>query len=631
MPGLLVAVGDVPAERFRLAAQTLLHTPASKCSTARPSPDVAVAAIGSPDRVDWSSSTIAEHSVQVWRYGHTFKDDSAPRAVGAAEILSDYLARGVEGCCTYDGAFVIVIVDTRSQTLHVTPDRLCTLPVQYQRRGDDIVIAPEVKALGAAFGKTPTLSTDGVVGFLAAGYNIGEQTIFSEVRRLELGKRLEISLTRPRQVSAHRFWKLDFSSHDKLTQRDVAEGALHAAILQAHKVLLSDRPKFQILLSGGADSRGMLAACTRTGQSPARALSWGLVQEAPRSDAAISRALARQFGVPWEFITTRTQDFVDNCEQWAYVSELANDNFGWYTEGSGALRALQETGLPCTLIGDESWGWQGFARSAAQAHGKVLPATAPSILLSLLPDARRAAAAAAYEGAIAAVMRDCADEDWNDRKDFLYLHGRVARFIFSLGYYREHATELRRPFFVRAVLDVVQRAPAEFRVFKNLYRTTLKRYLPETVRAPYAAVNSLPDWDFDLRTDARLRGCFASLLHDPIIDSGVLSGLFDPRAYRRLRDDWFAQAPTPVARTIPPSKLLKAQLKESLWAHGSFKHVDRVLSLRRPSAVRPQVRPVDILRRVAILVLLERQLPRFAGAGLAPAANASAPLMAARP
>ncbi|WP_348240365.1 hypothetical protein, partial [Salmonella enterica] len=60
-------------------------------------------------------------------------------------------------------------------------------------------------------------------------------------------------------------------------------------------------------------------------------------QDVPRSDASIARSLAARFGVPWEFISTTTDGFVDNCSDWAYVSELSNDNFGWYAEGFGTL------------------------------------------------------------------------------------------------------------------------------------------------------------------------------------------------------------------------------------------------------------------------------------------------------
>jgi hypothetical protein len=617
MPGILIKVGDLSFERFERGVEKLRHLRFHAGEAQRLSPELAIGWAGPQERVQhcsWPADTGAE--VHVWRYGHTFVGGARPAAIGAAEILRDYLAGGVSACCEYEGAFVIVIADQRAGRLYVVPDRLCTQPVHYERRADCIVIGPEVKALAATFGSAPALSREGVVGFLAAGYNLGAQTLFSGVRRLELGKLLEIRLDASRSVTERRFWKLEFGSTDKFISRRDAEDALFQALLDSHRLLLADDPSFQMLLSGGADSRGMLGVCSVIGSLPAKAVTWGLLHEAPRSDASISRLLAERFGVPWEFITTRTADFVDNCEQWAYVSELANDNFGWYTEGFGALNHLRETGHPNSLIGDEVWGWQGFGYSEAQAYGKVLPPGPPASLLALMKPSLRDAAAAAYAYDLQETMRDCADADWTDRKDFLYLHGRVARFIFSLGYYRSHATELRRPYLTKPVLDVVRRLPTEFRVYKNLYQSMLRRRLPQTVQAPYASVNSLPDWGYDLRTDERLKTCFLALLTDPVIQTGVLSELLDMTALRALRDDYFGATAQPMARRTPASAILKSRLQEVLRRQPGYKRLDRWLYTRRRGRAQPGItaQPIDLLRRVAILGLLERQLHRFAAA-----------------
>jgi hypothetical protein len=317
--------------------------------------------------------------------------------------------------------------------------------------------------------------------------------------------------------------------------------------------------------------------------------------------------------VPWDFVVTSTDGFVDNCEQWAYVSELSNDNFGWYAEGFGTLNHMQQTGYASSFIGDESWGCQGFAFDQFQADGKVLPPCIAPSILALMPESQRARAAEAYVANIRETTRDCQDTDWNDRKDFLYLHGRVARFIFALGYNRGHATEHRRPFLTRAVLDVVRRLPPELRSYKNLYRTTLKRHMPEAMRVPYASVNSLPDWSYDLRARQPLRDCFLGLLQDPLIERGTLGALLDPGKYRAMRDAYFAATPKPLSREAPPvTKVIKGQILQMLWSNPNYKYVDRWKNAREGGlAERSIVQPVDLLRRIAILVLLERQLNRL--------------------
>lgn len=618
MPGLVVAAGSVPLERFRAATKKLQHIPSHACAAFEVAPGIGVGWAAPAHHVQTASwESEVGNAVHVWRYGHTFEDATRPLVVGAHEILQSYLAGGVESCFELDGSFVIVIADLRRGRLYVVPDRLSTQPLYYVRKGGDIVIAPEVKVISAALAATPQLALDGIVGFLAAGYNVGAQTAFADTCRLELGKMLEIDLDEPRQLIVRRFWKLDFNATEQLTDRRDAQDALFDAMQRGHRVLLADNPQFQVLLSGGADSRGMLGACKALGVMPAKAVTWGLLRDVPRSDASISRALAERFGVPWDFIVTRTDGFVDNCDRWSYVSELSNDNFGWYSEGFGTLTYLQEACFPSSFIGDESWGCQGYAYDEYEAVGKVLTPSVDASLLALIRADRREYAADAYIANIRDTMRDCEATAWNDRKDFLYLHGRVARFIFSLGYNRGHGTEQRRPFLTRAVLDVVRRLPADLRVYKNLYRSVLRTHMPETMRVPYASVNSLPDWGYDLRTKTPLRECFLGLLHDPIIESGVLGELLDLDRYRALRDAYFSEQPQPVAREAAASSVIKGQIREMLWCSPVYKYIDRwkhsrsARTSRRGLTQRSIVEPIDFLRRVAVIVLLERQLHRF--------------------
>jgi hypothetical protein len=93
-----------------------------------------------------------------------------------------------------------------------------------------------------------------------------------------------------------------------------------------------------------------------------------------------------------------------------------------------------------------------------------------------------------YSEAIASISRHCQNSDFIDRKDFFYLHGRIARFIFSLGYYKELSTPLRRPFLSNTVLEVVRRLHARHRIWKNLYISTLHRHFPSVMAIP---VNSI--------------------------------------------------------------------------------------------------------------------------------------------
>ena len=274
MPGIVVALGGFSTDRLRAAVQKLVYVLSHRSEAVSLSAELAIGWAGPRERID--SQTWADepgHEVHVWRYGHTFKDAATPQPIDAAQILRDYMSEGIKACYEYEGCFVIVVADLRLQRLYVVPDRLSTQPLYYTRAGDDIVIGPEVKALSTVIARAPTLSRDGLIGFLSIGYDIAARTAFNDIQRVEMGKMLEITLDRPRRCTARRFWKMDFSSTHKLTDRRDAEDALLQSIKHAHRLLLSDQPTFQILLSGGADSRGILATCCLLGVLPATAIA----------------------------------------------------------------------------------------------------------------------------------------------------------------------------------------------------------------------------------------------------------------------------------------------------------------------------------------------------------------------
>jgi hypothetical protein len=216
-----------------------------------------------------------------------------------------------------------------------------------------------------------------------------------------------------------------------------------------------------------------------------------------------------------------------------------------------------------------------------------------------------------YNGEIQNILSECENEGLEDRKDFLYLHGRVARFIFSLGYYKELAVELRRPFLAGNVLDVVRHMPAKFRVNKNAYVSMLKRRFPRAMRVPGPTVSSLPDWEYDLRTKPEIRGFFLEYLSLERIGSGVLRELLEPRAFAKVRDDFF-QAEVQAMPSSRSGRIRRIKKEVSSFAHRS-RALDRWYKAIRKENRKPFRSTFDFLRCVALITLLEEQLDRLGG------------------
>jgi hypothetical protein len=292
-----------------------------------------------------------------------------------------------------------------------------------------------------------------------------------------------------------------------------------------------------------------------------------------------------------------------------YVSELVNDNIGRYGEGMGATRNFYSTGADFTFVGDEAWGWRGHAGNEVEARAHVLPPSLPAPLRAILRGDQVARFESLYEASLTHIMRPCENTHATDRKDFLYLHGRVARFIFSLGYYREISSEMRRPFLSNGVMDVVRHLPAEYRVHKNLYISMLKRFLPRTMKYPEMDVPSLPDWSYDLRNKEPVRNFFRELLDFSSLEDTPLGTMIDRPAFEQLRDQFFSAAVHPVNRQTSTKLRLKRAARQAVV---SRPRLDRFLTrARRQMAPPSSTNVLDPLWRIALCVLLQRNLGRF--------------------
>ncbi|HET6797454.1 MAG TPA: asparagine synthase-related protein [Gemmatimonadales bacterium] len=611
MPGIIGLVGAADTGRMARALTKLSYLDTYRTSLYPISPTVTLGYVGRPSQGEFASGNPNQHPrCSVLVTGAIFTQDSRPRRISANQIIDHYQADGLRHLReSYDGSFVIVVVDLDSQRLHVGTDRVGSQPVYYRRIGSVLAFGPEVKALATAADWDPELAESGLINLLTTGYNLGRHTIYSGVHALEPGSILSCDLSTG-TLSRERYWKIVYDPAPALSRRGSAVEALFESTRRAHQLHLSDSPReFDLFLSGGLDSRGILGVLQQLGAMPTRALGWGMRDDIPGSDAWIAKRLAEEFGLDFSFLAYDTDQLAEIAEDWVYVSELANDNIGRYGEGMGAVRNFYHTGADFTFVGDEAWGWRGYAGNEIEARAHVLPPFLPSRLRSILRSSEVDRLESSYHQSINEIMEPCENPDPTDRKDFLYLHGRVARFIFSLGYYREISSEMRRPFLANEVLDVVRRVPQAFRVHKNLYVTMLKRFLPRTMTYPEMEVPSLPDWSYDLRYREPMRSFFRGLLEYSNLEAGPLGAMIDRTAFERARDEFFASAVSPVNRQTSGKIRLKRAARQALLARP---RLERLLTrARRRMGPASPSSALDPLWRIALCVLLERNLKRF--------------------
>src|SRR5690606_1097034 len=125
-------------------------------------------------------------------------------------------------------------------------------------------------------------------------------------------------------------------------------------------------------ISGGWDSRGILASVNEAGAADLQTVSWGVDESDPDTDAYIGRALAAHFGVRHTFLRREAGDLADDMDRMLERMEgLTDDAAVHHHELQLIERARDELGATVLLRGDECFGFGGEAETDTEALRRV--------------------------------------------------------------------------------------------------------------------------------------------------------------------------------------------------------------------------------------------------------------------
>jgi asparagine synthetase B (glutamine-hydrolysing) len=566
---------------------------------------------------DWSFDGVYQSGtgggVAVLVNGHVLRDGTPPRRLYGRDILETYRKEGRVPAVDYDGAFVIAVADLQRKRLFLYNDRLGTLPVCYTQSDGIFCFAPEAKAVLALAEKQAKLSQRGVVSFFSIGYCLGETTLFEDIKMLEPGCVLTVDLESA-VVRRERYWTMAFDPANAIRSRRAAEDAMYEALLRSHELLLCDGPRhFEVMLSGGLDSRAVPAFMNELKHPPSTSFTWGVDDNFPYSDASQARKVSELFGVPLRFFAYDTDQFVDNAREWAWISELANDNVGWFAEGAPVLSSGYNRQTDFMIAGDVAWDCAGYAFYENDPADFILGTSrVPPELTSCMNDSAARDADDVFADEVQTLLRRIDTDDLTKRKDLTYLYGRMARFLFSLGYYKELAVQLRRPFLTIACFDLLARLPEKLRNYKDVYVTMMNRRFRGLMAIEENAFDSLPDWEYDVRKKTDIRRFFESRLRSEALRGGVLSGMMDWDRFDAFVQRFFDAPVGPVSRVRHNSIRHRMRKRAARFVRRHRALEKTVRTVKKADVVRGRSH-FDIVRCAALISLLEDQLPAFDG------------------
>ena len=186
--------------------------------------------------------------------GHTFTSSSDTEV-----LVHGYEEWGNDLPCHLNGMFAFAIHDMVNQRLLLARDHLGIKPLFYFFDGKHLVWGSEIKAVLASHLIDRQLDHNALGEFLSWEYIPGQETLYTNIKKLEPGFLIDIDLTRP-VCNPQEYWDIPFADPSNQHSADDWQALVTEKIHESvQRQLISDVP-LGAFLSGGVDSSLVVSA-----------------------------------------------------------------------------------------------------------------------------------------------------------------------------------------------------------------------------------------------------------------------------------------------------------------------------------------------------------------------------------
>ncbi|HID53940.1 MAG TPA: hypothetical protein EYP41_18120 [Anaerolineae bacterium] len=210
-----------------------------------------------------------------------------------------YQEYGDEFALKLNGAFAVAIWDEPSRKLRIVNDRLGLFPLYYAHGRKGLLFASGARALLVDPDLPRCPDRLGMAQFLIFDHMLHDHTLLQDVK---LFPQASILTYRDGQMDIRRYWDMRYPEAYQLRrEEDLMEEAIHLLRQAVYREAAHDDLPAGLLLSGGMDSRAILALLTENETPLARPLqtfTWGIPG---CDDARYARELAKLRGVEHHF------------------------------------------------------------------------------------------------------------------------------------------------------------------------------------------------------------------------------------------------------------------------------------------------------------------------------------------
>jgi asparagine synthase (glutamine-hydrolysing) len=435
-----------------------------------------------------------ELRLQLEAAGQIFRSDHSD-----TEVVLHLLRReGTAGLSKLNGMFAFAFYDRRGGELLLGRDRMGIKQLYFSVASGRLAFASELKSLLTLPFIRREVDRQSLFHYLSLMYVPGEQSILSDVRRLQPGHVLRYRLA-DRRLQTERWWQLHFNPDPRVPTADWPEHIRDTLTAAAKRWTLSDVP-VGCSLSGGLDSSALVGLLAHDGQKVATySLGFSGQGEEAWNELPLAADVARHWGTRHHEIVMAPEDLLNDLG--AMVWHL-DEPYGGGLPSWGVFKAMSRD-LKVGLVGsggDELFGnygkWLGL-------ESPILP-WQPTIgqdrfvreffeRYYYFPDADKRAALAdsgvglADTGAMLFGHFSAAGGASRDRSAITDITTQLADefLVMTDRFSMAHSLEARPPFLDNELVDLVRTIPAGDRThrrdLKGLLRKAVAPVLPPSL------------------------------------------------------------------------------------------------------------------------------------------------------
>jgi len=242
--------------------------------------------------------------------GHVYNKQMSTVFAEIANIFSEPISKKVllnnlsNWLKVTDGEFIFCLLHKESKIFYVFNDIFARLPLYYAKNDNVLTIAREQQFIRNIIASCrPDII--GSTEFMVFGYTIGHRTLIEGIHYVQPGTLFIIdSQNRASEmVGVHTFNFQDLLNKN-ISLRQASKN-LTEFLMTGCKNRLNVYSKNVVGLSGGLDSRSVLAAATKSNPKNLTAVSRLSSSHSERKDVQLAEKIASVLRVPWEKIDTR--------------------------------------------------------------------------------------------------------------------------------------------------------------------------------------------------------------------------------------------------------------------------------------------------------------------------------------